>query len=211
MRRAGGEGECTRSRRRGHLFGKREVGVEANVPIHSRVMFGGHARERSPWAGVDPARIATMLENLCDRLFTITEQAIVAAAPVRNLPGLVTAPDGEVEMNEKGLSSMLYGAVQVRLRERYGEGGFEAIIDPDTTQIPFGKGNRRADRTRGTFVGVGAGVEPVRLDPVVAARPKPALLEIADLYAWCTARAYGGERRSPDKMGRGSRRGACES
>lgn len=39
---------------------------------------------------------------LCERLFGITEQAIVAAALRRNLPSLVTAPDGVAEMNEKG-------------------------------------------------------------------------------------------------------------
>jgi hypothetical protein len=42
---------------------KREVEVDANVPIHSRVMFGGHARERSPQAGVDPARIGPRLSS----------------------------------------------------------------------------------------------------------------------------------------------------
>jgi hypothetical protein len=167
------------------------VGVDSAVPIHSRVLFSGAARKRSPWAAVDPARIATMLENLCDQLFAITEQAIVAAAPM-DYPSAVAAPDVVTEMNERSLSSTLYGAVQVRLRERYGDGGFETIIDPDTTQIPFGSSNRRADRTRGIFVAIGPGNEPVRLDPVVAERPKPVLLEIADLYAWCTARAYGG-------------------
>ena len=157
------------------------VGVDSAVPIHSRVLFSGDARKRSPWAAVDPARIATMLENLCDQLFAITEQAIVAAAPM-DYPSAVAAPDVVTEMNERSPSSTLYGAVQVRLRERYGDGGFETIIDPDTTQIPFGSSNRRADRTRGIFVAIG---------PVVAERPKPVLLEIADLYAWCTARAYG--------------------
>jgi hypothetical protein len=51
----------------------------------------------------------------------------------------------------------------------------------------------RADKTRTSFwIDLGAGQDPLKVEPTIAVRPKPPLLEVADLYAYITIQAHSG-------------------
>jgi hypothetical protein len=70
--------------------------------------------------------------------------------------------------------------------QRYGMDRTRFVIDRDTTQIQRGLRHQKADSTRGFFLDIGPGQEPVRVEPVVEDDP---LLQIADVYAYTTLRA----------------------
>src|SRR5437867_1441556 len=102
-------------------------------------------------------------------------------------------------MHEKRLASFAYQMIFTPVMQRFEAGSVRVYIDPDKTMIPIGAGSRtHAERTRGVFIDLEAGREPYRFDLQVDDESKPAVLEVADVYAWITARAYSssGEQRT---------------
>jgi len=77
---------------------------------------------------------------------------------------------------------------------RYGIDRVRFIIDQDKTKIQRGLKWQRADSTRGVFIDLGPGREPVKIEPLVQDDP---LLEIADLYAYTALRA---QSREPGRL-----------
>jgi len=79
---------------------------------------------------------------------------------------------------------MTYMGAWGGLLRRHQVGGFRLWIDPDSTKIQWGTGRRQADSTRGMYVDLGAGQEPPFLEPTFLDGPPPALLQLADVYAY---------------------------
>ncbi len=173
---------------------KGTAGVPQTARIHCRVLFSGDARRRSEWADVTAERVNKIILDLCCALQPVGERPLVAVMDPRNVP-VVPASDGapEIRLTDKGVASTAYQAVLPFLYMRYGQGGFRLWIDPDMTQIPWGARRQRADSTRGTFVdftpSMQSLVEPIELQAEVQ-ESKPPLLEVADVYAYVTARAH---------------------
>jgi len=172
---------------------KQAAGVPAQTVLHCRVIFSGDARRRSAWSDVSAERIDELVEGLCRQLRPLGDRPLVVVVDPRRVPG-VAASDGapEIRLNDKGVASIAYGMAQAALSRRYGPDRFKLVIDQDKTKIPWGSQNRQADLTRGHYMDLGQGAEPVRLDPEVAAAPKPVLLEVADLYAYTALQVLGG-------------------
>jgi hypothetical protein len=173
---------------------KEKAGVPRSARIHCRVLFSGDARRRSDWAGVSAERVNDFILGLCRALKPVGERPLVAVIDPRNVP-IVPASDGcpEIRLTDKGIASTSYQFVLPFLYMRYGHGGFRLSIDSDKTQIPWGAHKHRADSTRGTWVDFAPTMQPlaqpIELQPEIQ-EPKPALLEVADVYAYVTARAH---------------------
>lgn len=173
---------------------KETVGVSSSARIHCRVLFSGDARRRSEWADIRAERVNEIILGLCRAQQRVGERPLVAVIDPRGV-SVVPASDGcpEIRLTDKGIASPAYQALQPFLHMRYGESGYRLWIDPDMTQIPWGGRHHRADSTRSTFVDFAPSMrplaEPIELRPEVQ-EPKPSLLEMADIYAYVTARAH---------------------
>jgi len=173
---------------------KEAAGVPLTARIHCRVLFSGDARRRSEWANVSAERVNEMIRELCRDLQPLGERPLVAVIDPRSVP-VVPAAGGapEIRLTDKGIASTAYQAVLPFLYMRYGPDGYRLWIDPEKTRIPWGARHQRADSTRGIFVDFAPTMrplaEPIELQPEVQ-EPKPSLLEVADVYAYVTARAH---------------------
>jgi hypothetical protein len=124
-------------------------------------------------------------------------QPIAGVADLRVLPKQVVGPDGAtITYGDNGMASHAYNFVMGLLPFFYS--GIRLVIDRDKAKIPWRvDGRSQAQRTRFTWAEVVAG-ELVEVKPQIAETdPKPALLQVADLYAYAIAQASlhkGGER-----------------
>jgi len=168
---------------------KASVGVEPSVALHCRELFSGDARRGTAWERVPRPAIDHLVEKLCRDLQRVQERPVVAPIRQRDVPDQHMDPEGPMQrLHVKGIASFTYHAVIVNLHDRFRHQGFRLWIDPDKTMIPWGSGRRRADTTRRIYADVSAGSESPLIEPIVEYEPKPALLQIADLYAYVTGR-----------------------
>lgn len=178
---------------------KRDVGVAPDTALHCRVMFFGDARRGTPWENIAPERIDDLVVRLCHDVKRLTHRPRAVVIVRAEVPVAAWAQDPAIgDMHEKRLASFAYQAIFTPLMHVYGAGAVRVWIDPDKTMVPVGAAGRAAaERTRGLFIDLVPGQEPFRFDPQVRDQPKPALLELADVYAWVIARAHspsGGRR-----------------
>jgi hypothetical protein len=162
-------------------------------------MFAADARRGTPWSEAAPELIDEMVVRLCRELKPLSYQPLIGLIVRAEVPLAAFARDPVIgEMHEKRLASFAYQAIFTPLVQRFGTGAVRVYIDPDKTMIPIGAAGRsQAERTRGLFMDLETGQEPYRFEPQVGDKPKPALLEVADVYAWIAARAHsrsGGRR-----------------
>jgi hypothetical protein len=178
---------------------KVRIGVPVDAQLHCRILFAGDARRGTPWENVEPDDIYEMAQHLCDALRPIGLQPVVCLIDRTLIQPRFPAPGFQAAMpSEKESASLAYCAVANHLV--FDKPGIQVRIwiDPDSTRIPWGLKKSRADRTRTSFwIDLGVGQEPLRVEPQIADRPKPLLLEVADLYAYITVQAHsdrGGKR-----------------
>jgi len=98
-----------------------------------------------------------------------------------------------VSLDEKGQAAIGFQSLSFHLTQVYGYGRAKLWIDPDHTKIPWLNGRAQANFTRSGFMDLGPDIEPPESEPIIATGTKPLLLEIADLYAYVTARAHTGK------------------
>lgn len=172
---------------------KEAAGVPATARVHCRELFSGDARRRSAWTQVSAERVNELVLQLCRELRPVGERPLVAVIDPRRVP---VVPAGErapeIQLTDKGIASTAYQMVLPFLYMRYGQDGYRLWIDSEKTQIPWGSRRRRADLTRSTFVDFAPTMEPLAEPKELQSElqePKPTLLEIADIYAYATARA----------------------
>lgn len=172
---------------------KRSLGLDPEVPLHCREIFSGDARRGTPWADVEADDIRSMVKALCEQLKPVQYQPVVAAIDPRHVPPQPVAPgQPNRPLVEKAIATLAYNVVATMLRLRFGQGNFRLWIDPDSTMIPWGPGNRQVNSTRDLYLDLVPGMPPTLLVPEIEATPKPRLLEIADLYAYVTRKAFSG-------------------
>ena len=173
---------------------KVRVGVSVDTQLHCRILFAGDARRGTPWENVEPDKIYEMAHDLCDALRPIGLQPVVCLIDRALIQPRFPSPDLPASMpSEKESASLAYWAVANHLV--LGQPGTQVRIwiDPDSTRIPWGIRRSRADKARTNFwIDLGAGQDPLRVELQIADRPKPPLLEVADLYAYITIQAHSG-------------------
>ena len=173
---------------------KKEVGVPPDTVLHCRILFAGDARRKTLWRCVSPEGIYAMAQNLCEALKPIGLQPIVALIDRALVQPAFPVPGSPAQMpSEKESASWAYGAVATNLVDGHQGKPIRMWLDPDSTRIPWGGKRARADQTRKSFwINLKQGQQPLQIQPQIADRPKPCLLEIADLYAYITVQAHSG-------------------
>ena len=167
---------------------KQSLGVPDEARLHCRVVFSGQQRRRSAWAGVNPLRIEQAVRDLVAEMRQLGERPEIGVIDRRQVPPLPVAPGhADREWHGKETLALAANVAIMGAVSKYGADHVRFIIDQDKTQIRRGLRRQQADSTRGLFLDVGAGHEPVRIEPVVQ---DDSLLEIADLYAYVTLRAH---------------------
>jgi hypothetical protein len=169
------------------------VGIPAVERLHCRVMFSDHGRRGTPWEQLGPKGVYALVERVCERVRLLSKRPIVSVVDPRAMPLGPLTPGGPIRaLDPKAIATMTYMGAWGGLLRRHQVGGFRLWIDPDSTRIQWGSGRRQADSTRGMYVDLGAGQEPPLLEPTFSEGPPPALLQLADVYAYIAVQAHGG-------------------
>lgn len=174
---------------------KRSLGVPEDTPLHCRIAFSGQRRRGTAWADVNPARLQGAVRALVVELRQIGETPEICVLERRRVPPLPVAP-GHPDREWRTKETLAFAAniAFMGAATRYGLDRVRFVIDADRTRIQRGLRHQRADTTRGLFVDVGPGREPMRIDPEVQeGTAKDPLLEVADLYAHTALRAQSRE------------------
>lgn len=173
---------------------KARVGVPVDAELHCRILFAGDARRGTLWENVEPDDIYAMAQHLCESLRPIGLQPVVCLIDRALIQSRFPAPGFPATMpSDKESASLAYCAVANHLVLDKPGTQVRIWIDPDSTRIPWGIKKSRADKTRTSFwIDLGTGQDPLRVEPQIADRPKPPLLEMADLYAYITVQAHSG-------------------
>jgi hypothetical protein len=174
---------------------KRSLGVPESTRLHCRVVFSGQRRRGTAWAATNHRQIENAVRGLAVEIHNLNETPEIGVIDRRRVPLLPTSP-GHADRVWRAKETLglaaniaIMGAVS-----RFGIDRVRFIIDRDKTQIQRGVKWQRADSTRGMFVDLGAGREPVKIEPEVQ---DDSLLEIADLYAYTALRA---QSREPGRL-----------
>ena len=174
---------------------KRSLGVPEGARLHCRVVFSGQRRRGTPWANVNHSRIEDAVRTLVSEVRTLGEAPEIGVLDRRRVPLLPTAPGHpDREWRSKETLALAANLAIMGAVTRYGVDRVRIVIDRDSTRIERGLQRRRADTTRGLFVDVGPGSEPVKIEPVVE---DDALLEVADVYAYTGFRT---QRSEPGRL-----------
>jgi hypothetical protein len=175
---------------------KEALGLPATTSLHCRIIFNGNARLRDPeWKNVSPEAINSALIDLCRSLAVIGHRPIVVVSK----PTSVVIPDAPGEeskgnnLDGKGQAAIGFQTLGFHLTQLYGYGATKLWIDPDNTKIPWLNGKTQANFTRSIFMDLGPSFEPPQSEPIIETVSKPPLLEVADLYAYVTAKAHTGK------------------
>ena len=169
------------------------VGIPADERLHCRVMFSDHGRRGTPWEQLGPKGVYALVERICERVRHLSERPLVSVVDPRGVPPGPLTPGGPIRaLDPKAIATMTYMGAWGGLLRRHQVGGFRLWIDPDSTKIQWGSGRRQADSTRGMYVDLGAGQEPPFLEPTFSEGPPPALLQLADVYAYIAVQSHGG-------------------
>ena len=171
---------------------KMDFGLPPTTPLHCSVIFHSSERRRTPWGNINPKALNSSIESLCRNLASIGLRPIVVMAPNPSI-FISKPPDTKSEetpLDAKGQAAVGFQAMSFHLTKLHGFGAVKLWIDPDPTKIPWLNGKRQANFTRSSFMDLGSNIEPPRSEPLIEGNPKPILLEIADLYAYVSARAH---------------------
>jgi len=169
------------------------VGIPADERLHCRVMFSDHGRRGTPWERLGAKGVYALVGKVCDRVRQLCERPLVSVVDPRKILPRAMTPGGPVlAPDPKAIATMTYWGAWGGLLRRHQVGGFRIWIDPDATKIQWGSGRRQADSTRGMYVDLGAGQEPPLLEPAFSDGPPPALLQLADVYAYIAVQSHGG-------------------
>lgn len=171
---------------------KTGLGLPPTTSLHCRVIFNSNARRGKPWEAIAPKAINLAIERLCRDLASIGLRPITFVAPRSPIfmPGPPGAESEGTSLDEKGQAAMGFQAISFHLAQLHGFGTVKLWIDPDKTKIQWLNGKTQANLTRSGFMDLGPGIEPPKSEPLIEDDPKPPLLEIADLYAYVSARAH---------------------
>jgi hypothetical protein len=171
---------------------KASVGVAADVPIHCRQMFLEAARRKTPWRFVSRRTIQGMLWHLCETLKPLSERPVVCMIERSSIPPGVGGAGSMFEgLEDKGIATFAYVAAFTHIAQSFPAQSVRVFIDRDKTKIPWGPGRKQqAQLTRQVDLDSVRSRANERFVAHPVSDPKPALLELADLYAWMTARAH---------------------
>jgi hypothetical protein len=165
------------------------VGVPPGARIHCREMFHPAGRAATPWASITPQAIEALLEQLCTDLSPMGPRPFVVTLDLGAWPRELSLPNGQPwRVDDKSVATMAYQMGLGMLGHTFTATAIRVWIDPEKTKIPWGAGHRKAELVRRTFIDLGPSAEPYELVPDVEDDPKPALIDIADVYAYTTAR-----------------------
>ena len=170
---------------------KTGLGIPSTTSLHCRVIFNSNARRGTPWEAIEPKAINSSIESLCRDLRSIGLRPIAFVTPRLSIfmPGPPGAESEGTSLDEKGQAAPGFQAISLHLTNLHGVGAVKLWIDPDKTKIPWLNSKTQANLTRSGFMELGPGNQPPRSEPLIGGVSKPPLLEIADLYAYVSARA----------------------
>ncbi len=168
----------------------RAHGGTREAQLHCRELFHPHPRAKSGWAHLDEEGAYRLALDVA-RSASARARFLVGVVDRSQLPKRLPSDHrmGPMRLGVKQLSSFAFTAAAEHLD---GDPGFEAVrlwVDPDRTKIDWAGRRRRADRGYRMY-----GLAATQADaPLLAPEPlggeKPALLQIADLLAYSSARA----------------------
>ncbi|MBX3302162.1 MAG: hypothetical protein KF693_08095 [Nitrospira sp.] len=171
---------------------KEDLGLSPTAALHCRVIFNGNERRRSDWRNISPQSITSAIMALCQDLSVMGHRPVAFVSPPLSI--VIPPPPNDkskaVSLDDKGQVATGYQVLSFHLTKVYGHGGAKLWIDPDPTKIPWLNGRTQANFTRSGFMDLGPEFEPPRSEPIIDSRSKHPLLEIADLYAYVTAKAH---------------------
>jgi hypothetical protein len=167
---------------------KESVGLSSDVSLHCSKIFNSDSRRKTAWGHLEATEINEMVFNLCNDLKEIVHRPLVSIFPPSwpSVAPLDGAP--AVSLNDKGIATLAYQAIYTRLTFEFGT-GVRVWIDPDSTMIPWGNQNRQAHHTRTLYMDLDSSAQPYKFEPTIEDKPKPKLLEVADLYSYITTKA----------------------
>jgi hypothetical protein len=172
-------------------------GVSPEEAIHCADLFSDKGRQKKTvWRSFTHAAIRGLIEAVCVDVGAVSSQPMVCCIDRASVPPGVTASGSMFEgLNVKGIATFAYMGIFSHLLGRYPPGVVRIYMDPDSTKIPWGPGRKRqAELTRSLHLDLGERSATGLFVPHIERKPKPRLLEVADIYAYVATRAAGPAR-----------------
>lgn len=164
---------------------KKTYGVDPCTRFHSRIMFHGDQRRRSPWNILDGVRTYDIIKETIHALSKTGIQCLIGVVNKRQAPKeIMCDPSG------KELLAHAFISASAPLNRNLSYSHVKLWVDHDRTIINWYGMRKRADKGYVSgFIdaeGMPVGAE---LLPIICKKDKPSLLDVPDIFGYVCARA----------------------
>lgn len=169
---------------------KRRYGIPENARFHSREVFNGSARRKTPWAPLGAAAVFQFAREMATMVRSFHPILSLGAVSKVEYPSVFPGVGRRrTPTTTKHLAALAFAAAAMLPGMKIGSNFLTVWVDPDTTIVDWGGARTQSDRMyqwRDPKTGRQLAIHPCRDE-------RPTLLEVADLFAYSSAHALSGE------------------
>lgn len=175
---------------------KVSFGGSPHANLHCREIFAGDARRKSPWSHLSKTDVFELYRQLCNTIAGANFGRIIGFADTRDIPRNLPGDDKfpALKFGKKQIAAFCASAALIPVRRHTALDAFDLWVDPDRTKIDWIGRKVQAHRAISVWIADDT-KESAKITPQPVVGEKPALLQLADMLAYISARALSVEVR----------------